>query len=258
MSKSQQIIISQSNNWYTPDFDKELGDKLIEEVQEIVGCFECGTPAPKLRCSRCKLAKYCHAECQKTDWKKTHKSLCRTYLETSRGSSDNNPDPVPILLKSVGLLSEPMFVKSMLQRRVVFLEAVASQKTEGTTMIFMDFTCSVVDMFDKLRIVADATFQVYENNYKQKVVVPYILVEVIDDSQAAIQACHKNDGKLSDEAFAKVLDTWVIFHQQLCEASIKLGTLTCGNGLVNRIDELKYKLEAKGVSGLTILPTITF
>ena len=247
-----------SNNWYDPNFHKEVGDKLIEEVQEIVGCFECGTPAPKLRCSRCKLAKYCNAECQKTDWKKTHKSLCKTYLE-NRVSSDNpGGDPVPILLKSVGLISEPMFVKAMNKRRDLFLEAAASQKCEGKTTLSMDFTCSVVDMFDKLRIVADASFQFSANSNRRKIVVPHILVKVLNDNQAVIRACHQNDGQISDEAFAKVLEAWVVFHKQLCESNVKIGTLACGNGLVNRIDELKYKLESKCVSGFTIIPTITF
>lgn len=46
------------------------------------GCFYCHKganavlmAAPLLRCSRCKIAKYCTAECQKSDWK-VHKQVC--------------------------------------------------------------------------------------------------------------------------------------------------------------------------------------
>ncbi|EPY29578.1 MYND finger domain-like protein [Strigomonas culicis] len=42
-------------------------------------CFKCGTRAAPgtalMRCSRCKVAKYCSAECQKSDWK-FHKQVC--------------------------------------------------------------------------------------------------------------------------------------------------------------------------------------
>lgn len=50
------------------------------------GCFRCHRgangvrmAAPLLRCSRCKVAKYCTAECQKADWK-VHKQVCAPYV----------------------------------------------------------------------------------------------------------------------------------------------------------------------------------
>lgn len=244
------------NNWYDPGFDKDLGDKLVDEVQEVVGCFECGASSPKLRCSRCKLAKYCNPNCQKVDWKKTHKSLCKTYLESRAANVYPEGDAVPILLKSVGLISEAMFVDAMRQRRDSFLNLAL--KSSSQNPVTMNFTCSVVDMFDKLRIVADATFVVLVDNKKQKTVTPHILVEVVDDDPAAIKACHQTGGNLSDATFAKVVDTLATFYGQLRKSNISLMILACGNGLVTRLDELKHKLETKGISGVSLIPTVTF
>ena len=230
----------------------------------MVGCFECGAPSPRLRCSRCKLAKYCNPDCQKTDWKKTHKSLCRTYLEsaTTSGKSGSNlqSDPMPILLKSVGLISEDNFVKTMRERKDLFLELVSKFQitSHHNIPVSMDFTCSVVDMFDKLRIVADASFVVVADNGDQKTIVPHILVEVVDDDQSAINACLQNGGLISDEAFAKVVDTWSSFYEKPRNSNIALVTLACGNGLVDRVDELKYRLGTKGISGISLIPTVTF
>ena len=46
-------------------------------------CFECGRAAEKLsRCSKCKVAKYCSAACQRTAWAR-HKYSCGTALPTA-------------------------------------------------------------------------------------------------------------------------------------------------------------------------------
>ena len=238
-----------TNNWYSPDFDKELGDELVEAVQKSVGCFECGNPDPKLRCSRCKLAKYCNQECQKGDWKKAHKDLCSTYVMNREPQGSGSPGgAVPILVKSVGLISEPMFVKCMRHRRTVFLEAASKSKEP----IPMGFSCSVVDMFDRLRVVAAPSF--VDGNWKRHL-VPHLLVEVVDDDQA-IQTWHGRD--LSNEAFEKVVDVWVLFYKELCDANIKVVSVTCGSGLVDRLDEFQAKLDSKGVSGLSLMPSIQF
>jgi len=49
------------------------------EVEEDGGekpCDECGVIAVLNRCSRCKAACYCSAECQKVAWKQGHKAVC--------------------------------------------------------------------------------------------------------------------------------------------------------------------------------------
>ena len=38
-------------------------------------CFHCGAAGAKLRCSRCRTAAYCGADCQRADWK-GHKKVC--------------------------------------------------------------------------------------------------------------------------------------------------------------------------------------
>lgn len=50
--------------------------KQMPVVDEKDGCFNCGKGGELMRCSRCRKARYCTAECQKTDWKK-HKAACK-------------------------------------------------------------------------------------------------------------------------------------------------------------------------------------
>ncbi|KAI9656846.1 MAG: hypothetical protein M1821_003485 [Bathelium mastoideum] len=65
--------------------ENEGPDKLVQKIANG-GCFTCGRDRKKnatgdsaelLTCSRCKIARYCSAECQKKDWK-DHKRLCTT------------------------------------------------------------------------------------------------------------------------------------------------------------------------------------
>eukprot|EP01025_Chloroclados_australasicus_P068363 TRINITY_DN9491_c0_g1_i4.p1 TRINITY_DN9491_c0_g1~~TRINITY_DN9491_c0_g1_i4.p1 ORF type:complete len:643 (-),score=33.87 TRINITY_DN9491_c0_g1_i4:367-2235(-) len=42
-------------------------------------CSHCGKIAPQLRCSRCKLTKYCSQRCQKADWSQ-HKHKCQNTI----------------------------------------------------------------------------------------------------------------------------------------------------------------------------------
>lgn len=46
-------------------------------------CYQCNTPDPKLRCSRCKAIWYCNERCQVEDWP-DHKSRCLSFEEVSR------------------------------------------------------------------------------------------------------------------------------------------------------------------------------
>lgn len=224
--------------WYSSDFDKEWGERIIEAVQGEIGCFECGNPEPTLRCSRCKLAKYCNQDCQKGDWKKQHKQLCRVYLENKTPQPEQPGGCVPILLYSVGLMGEPMFVDTLRQRQKLFLDAAA----KNTEPIPMGFSCAIVEMFGKLRVAVAPSF--FDDREHRVQIVPHILVEVVDDNVGAWR------GKLSDEAFNKVVDILIIFLDSLRKANIRAQSVTMGTGLIHRIDEMKEKLTSKGESGL--------
>lgn len=57
------------------------------------GCFHCHKganvvemAAPLLRCSRCKVAKYCTAKCQKADWR-AHKHVCSLGSKLPEGTT---------------------------------------------------------------------------------------------------------------------------------------------------------------------------
>ncbi|CAI5712591.1 hypothetical protein KXD40_001648 [Peronospora effusa] len=60
---------------------KKLGfqQELIEKRQAGLRCQVCKEPS-ELVCSRCKTVRYCDAECQKQDWKTSHKQKCKPSL----------------------------------------------------------------------------------------------------------------------------------------------------------------------------------
>ncbi|KUF98994.1 Equilibrative Nucleoside Transporter (ENT) Family [Phytophthora nicotianae] len=53
-------------------YDKEL----LEKREAALRCRVCKAPST-LVCSRCKVVRYCGAECQKQDWKASHKQKCK-------------------------------------------------------------------------------------------------------------------------------------------------------------------------------------
>ncbi len=60
----------------------------------VVRCDHCNKEGPKSNCGRCKLVKYCGAECQKAAWKAQHQCMCvaktdplntKAYLSSAQG-----------------------------------------------------------------------------------------------------------------------------------------------------------------------------
>jgi hypothetical protein len=52
--------------------------KRVEELSALEKCYFCFLPYKKLwRCGKCNTAKYCSKECQRNDWAKQHKLLCK-------------------------------------------------------------------------------------------------------------------------------------------------------------------------------------
>ena len=78
------------------DFDKrEKTRNNVEMIRKCHNCDKFGEDFPK--CSGCKSVYYCSRECQKTDWKKRHKKICKKLKEQRKFISSN----VQPLLKSM-------------------------------------------------------------------------------------------------------------------------------------------------------------
>ncbi|XXG94543.1 alpha-1,6-mannosyltransferase [Hypoxylon texense] len=56
-----------------------LGEKPTSETASKM-CLNCGEKGDLLRCSRCKMARYCNSDCQRIDWS-THKKVCQFRAE---------------------------------------------------------------------------------------------------------------------------------------------------------------------------------
>jgi hypothetical protein len=62
--------------------------RLVDLSAKEGTCWDCGAKSCNdgsmlLRCAKCKMAQYCSAECQKRDWKNSHKQLCPQLTEES-------------------------------------------------------------------------------------------------------------------------------------------------------------------------------
>ncbi|CAB9518656.1 expressed unknown protein [Seminavis robusta] len=242
-------IIATKDNWFSPDFDEEQGQSLIQAVQESIGCFECGEPNAKLRCSRCKLAKYCSPACQRADWKKSHKQLCSMYLENKEPRGNTPGAPIPILLRNIGLIGEENFEVCIQNRRALFLQAASRSSKKPLPM---SFSCAIVPTFQQLRLVIAASFQDDKDKFHE---VPHLLFDVIEEEPDAIQKFEQQPHCISVRALHKVAEAWVEFYVQLEDANIHPLAITCGAGLHDRIDDLQEKLTKKGVSGLGFVPS---
>lgn len=71
---------------------KASTDKLANA--NVKKCTFCATPESETRkhkvCSACKQAFYCCADCQKYDWQKTHKAICKELQAKARGENNNS------------------------------------------------------------------------------------------------------------------------------------------------------------------------
>lgn len=60
-------------------FACSYAQELLDKREAALLCRVCKS-ASSLVCSRCKVVRYCGAECQKQDWKSTHKNTCKPAL----------------------------------------------------------------------------------------------------------------------------------------------------------------------------------
>ena len=64
---------------YYQSLVKMMKDKFGVVVPDVPNtkCWSCGKEEEEIKkCSKCKFAKYCSRECQRSDWKQIHKELC--------------------------------------------------------------------------------------------------------------------------------------------------------------------------------------
>ncbi|KAF1952907.1 hypothetical protein CC80DRAFT_571306 [Byssothecium circinans] len=69
----------------------DSGSRLVDLGAKKGTCFECGATekkggGPLSHCRACMFAQYCSAECQKANWRKGHKELCKQMKETAFGA----------------------------------------------------------------------------------------------------------------------------------------------------------------------------
>jgi hypothetical protein len=69
-------------SFLTPLRKKTISHEAGEGSGSECSMCVCGTPQPKLKCSRCSSMWYCSSECQKSDWK-VHKGACKKPEERS-------------------------------------------------------------------------------------------------------------------------------------------------------------------------------
>ena len=74
----------------------------------VCGRADCGKKA-KLRCSRCKMVRYCTTACQAADWEAGHKNICRprSAAPAPARSTSGRPDPPAATPAKEGALARP-------------------------------------------------------------------------------------------------------------------------------------------------------
>ena len=240
-------------SWYDPNFDKAFGEQLITAVQKQKGCFACGKSCVSLnKCSRCKVAIYCDKRCQKADWKTTHKEHCSIYMENKDLGGPTGEAPMPLLLRSIHLLSDDSFRAGMDTRLDLFAALASNSDQKGS--ICISFAGAVVPTFGKLQLLVDGSF--FNDVTGEVVRVPHLLVKVVDDDEKAVKRWLPNK-TLSKKAFDKLVGIWAGLINRLQKAGIETTGITCGSGMVFRVDELEEKLKAKGITlnGPGIIPS---
>lgn len=72
IKKGEQLL---KNYEYTPDNEKFLGIELAD-LRSTDGCYHCQSLSASVKCSKCKIARYCNEECENKD-AQNHKPFCR-------------------------------------------------------------------------------------------------------------------------------------------------------------------------------------
>lgn len=104
-------------------------------------CFHCGKPAESsqirlLQCGKCRIASYCHRECQVSDWKKFHKKVCSSLARVGPNMSIGKPE-------------DQVAARNFLYNRIRFYAgpyAIYRGQTLGRGFIFLQSTQTLAVM----------------------------------------------------------------------------------------------------------------
>jgi hypothetical protein len=242
------------------DFDKELGQELIQAVQLHVGCFCCKKPDPSKTCSRCQFSMYCNQECQKTDWKSSgvnagdHKQLCKTYCD-NRGGENGMQGSIPVCLYSIRAIDEASFVMSMRERSDLFLQEFGKyQQQQQSERISLSFQTSVIRLLGG-RIRLAAAVRVWVDSKLRT--VNHVLLETVDEGSEAEQRLYPRQGgpgTISAAAEKKVLEGWVAYIGRLHEiGNVSVKSITFGRGLMHVADKNSFQARLEEANGQPIM-----
>jgi MYND finger len=68
-----------------------IGGSSRSSTNDPVVCPSCGKQEATLLCTRCRMQRYCSRECQKADWKKSHKQQCTSNSTTTTTTTTLSP-----------------------------------------------------------------------------------------------------------------------------------------------------------------------
>jgi len=213
---TEQTDNREFNRHFCHDQDKEL----IEILRRVYGCFSCGKPKPKSTCSKCKVVKYCNRECQRKDWKR-HKGECDTWCENY-----GNSVAIPICLRSCGFTNDTDFIQQMRHRQKYFMEEAQRVEVKAISM-----TIACVEMFDSVRLVAEANFMDKGRNMQQ---VSHVIYETVDKGEEASRNLYPltgGSGSVSTNAKKLVIKHVEDFVTGLNEHDVQVTTMTFGRGV---------------------------
>jgi hypothetical protein len=238
------------------DFDKALGQEMIQAVQLFAGCFCCKKPNPSKTCSRCQVSMYCDQDCQKTDWKSSgvnaghHKELCSVYCDNRADTNGLKGSPIPVCLYSIHEIDEDSFVISMRERSDLFLQELGKYQQQQSERIGLSFQTSVIKLLGgKIRLAAAVTLM-FDSKLST---VNYVFLETVDEGPVAEERLYPKQGgsgDISTAAEEKVVEGWVAFIGRLREISnVSVKSITFGRGLMWVADKTSFEERLEEANG---------
>lgn len=221
-------ITQKEKDWWDPEeFDKVSSLVMVD----LIGCLCCGEMSTGLMtCSRCKIALYCGTDCQKKDWKCRH-TVCCTLLQR------NNKAGVPRVLNLIAAgyvpgteVEKEIHIRgSMSFRERLFWDVFESRP--GTPK-HLGLEMRVIDLFGKLRLVADATWS--EDGTQMK--CGYMGIRSVDAGlEAEVLLNVRPYGKLTARGRAVAMTCIEDLARVLHSHGVSVSSVTLGRGLAEEV-----------------------